>query len=74
MFVDVSEGSNKIRVNVDIDFFYFPCDILSIDVQDIMGSHSVKVEGDIDKTRLSSNGDLLERTKYIVNGEPLNTI
>lgn len=32
MFVDVAQGGHKIRVNVDIDFPHFPCDILSLDV------------------------------------------
>lgn len=32
MFVDVAQGGQKIRVNMDIDFINLPCDILSLDV------------------------------------------
>jgi hypothetical protein len=35
----------KIRVNIDIMLTSFPCDIISLDAQDIMGSHSVNVGG-----------------------------
>ena len=68
MFVDVAQGGQKIRVNIDIDFPKFPCDIFSLDVQDIMGSHSVNVEGDLTKTRLSSNGQFLEKIKQSTSG------
>jgi hypothetical protein len=49
---------------VDIDFPRFPCDILSLDVQDIMGSHSVNVEGDLTKVRLSKDNERLEEIKH----------
>ena len=32
MFVDVGRGDNKIRVNLDVEFPSFPCDILSLDM------------------------------------------
>ncbi|KAL4479478.1 hypothetical protein ABPG72_011800 [Tetrahymena utriculariae] len=69
MFVDVAQGGQKIRVNLDIDFPQFPCDIFSLDVQDIMGSHSVNVEGDLVKTRLSSSGSYLEKIKQNTGGD-----
>ncbi len=31
MYVDVSHSSDKIRVNLDVTFPRFPCDILSLD-------------------------------------------
>lgn len=68
MFVDVSQGLSKIRVNLDLDFTRLPCDILSLDLQDIMGSHSVNVEGDITKVRLSAQGAEIERIKHHSDG------
>ncbi|EGR33515.1 hypothetical protein IMG5_050820, partial [Ichthyophthirius multifiliis] len=61
MFVDSLRGGQKIRVNLDIDFPKFPCDILSLDFQDIMGSHSVNVEGDLHKTRITKTGEYFDR-------------
>ena len=33
-----------------------PCDILSLDVQDILGTHKTDVMGDLKKHRLDKNG------------------
>lgn len=32
---------NKIKVNMDIIFPNIPCDILSVDIMDVMGEHQV---------------------------------
>ena len=45
MFVDINRGGEQIRVNMDLVFPRFPCDIVSVDVMDIMGSHTVNVGG-----------------------------
>ncbi|CAD8177444.1 unnamed protein product [Paramecium pentaurelia] len=58
MFVDINRGGEQIRVNLDIEFHKFPCDILSLDVQDIMGSHVVNVEGRLIKKRIK-NGQII---------------
>jgi len=39
MFVAGDADEKKIRVNLDIEFPKFPCDIFSLDAQDIMGTH-----------------------------------
>ena len=41
---------------MDISFPNFPCIVLSLDQQDIVGSHSVNIEGDLVKTKLDSKG------------------
>jgi hypothetical protein len=51
MFVDINRGGEQIRVNMDIAFPNFPCDILSLDAQDIMGTHTVNVGGQLYKKR-----------------------
>lgn len=53
MFVDIKRGDDRIRVNLDIEFPYFPCDIFSLDAQDVMGTHVVNVEGSLEKFRLN---------------------
>lgn len=52
MLVDVNRGGENIRVNLDIEFHRLPCDILSLDAQDIMGTHIVNVEGRLLKRRI----------------------
>ena len=31
MYVDTAKGDEKLRVNIDITFPLFPCDIMSLD-------------------------------------------
>lgn len=44
----------------------FPCSILSLDVQDVMGSHSVNVHGSLMKYRLDKNKKVLGEEVYHV--------
>ena len=60
MFVDLNRGGEKLTINIDITFPKFPCGLLSLDAQDIMGAHVVNVEGSMKKFRLNSSGDQLQ--------------
>ena len=42
-----------------------PCDILSLDVQDILGTHKTDVMGDLQKQRLDKNGKFLSSESAI---------
>ncbi|CAK74245.1 unnamed protein product (macronuclear) [Paramecium tetraurelia] len=46
MFVDINRGGEQIRVNLDIEFHKFPCDILSLDVQDYYGVSRCECRGE----------------------------
>jgi len=60
MLVDVSHQDNdKLNINVDIVFPKMPCDLLSLDVQDVMGTHIVDISGSLMKNELSEGGDVL---------------
>lgn len=52
----MSHRDDFVNINVDVTFHRMPCDILSLDVQDILGTHKTDVMGDIIKQRLSKNG------------------
>lgn len=58
----------QLNINVDIDLVHLPCSILSLDVQDIMGSHSVNIQGNLMKYRLDKDGKTIAEEKY-QNGE-----
>jgi hypothetical protein len=51
MFIDINRGGEKLRVNLDISFPAMPCDLISLDVQDVMGTHHLDVEGELYKKR-----------------------
>ena len=64
MFIDVNRGGDKLPINIDIELTNLPCSILSLDLQDAMGSHSVNLEGSLMKYRVDSNGKELNAEPY----------
>ena len=57
LVIDMSHRDDFVNVNIDITFYKMPCDILSLDVQDILGTHKTDVMGEeLFKNRLSSSG------------------
>src|SRR4051812_37244702 len=60
MLVDMNRSSENFKINVDITLHRLPCTILSLDVQDIMGTHSLNVQGKLLKHRLDKTGTTLE--------------
>jgi len=60
MFIDINRGGEKLLVNVDLEFPRFPCDIISLDAQDVMGSHHVNVGGNLLKRRMDASGKTFE--------------
>lgn len=41
-----------------------PCSIISLDLQDIMGSHTVNIHGSLMKYKLDKNGKVIGETLY----------
>lgn len=74
MFIDINRGGEKLKVNIDLVLPRFPCDIVSLDAQDIMGTHHVNVEGDLWKKRIAKDGvAVIETLKHEhVNENELN--
>lgn len=60
MFVDATPDTGNahsmIRINMNITVPQIPCAVVSVDAQDVMGSHVVDVGGELKKTRLSAQG------------------
>jgi hypothetical protein len=55
----MSHRDDFVDVNIDITFPYMPCDVISLDEQDILGTHKNDVMGDLEKRRLSAAGKVL---------------
>jgi len=55
MQVDISHHDDKLNINLDIEFPFMPCTLLSLDVQDIMGTHMVDIQGSLFKKRIKDN-------------------
>ncbi|KRX08122.1 hypothetical protein PPERSA_01667 [Pseudocohnilembus persalinus] len=65
MFVDYSRSEQKLQVNLDLVFYNLPCDIVSLDAQDVMGSHHVNLVGDLKKIRIDKNEKVIEEINAI---------
>lgn len=61
MFIEKSSTEEKLQINLDIVFPALPCELLSFDAQDVMGSHEVDAHGNLYKERLTSKGDVIQR-------------
>ena len=55
LIIDTSYRDDFINVNIDVVFPRMPCDILYLDVQDILGTHKTDIMGDLKKIRLDKN-------------------
>jgi hypothetical protein len=70
MFVDINRGGEQIQVNIDILLSRLPCDIVSLDAQDIMGTHIVNVGGQLFKKRIREGRVLSEEVHtYSTNAQ-----
>lgn len=61
MFIDESKTEEKLQINLDVTLPAMPCELLSFDAQDVMGSHEVDAHGNLFKERLTSKGDVIGR-------------
>lgn len=61
MYIDESKTEEKLQINLDITLPQMPCELLSFDAQDVMGSHEVDAHGNLFKERLTSKGDVIAK-------------
>lgn len=59
MFIDESRTEEKLQINLNVTLPSMPCELLSFDAQDVMGSHEVDAHGHLYKDRLTSKGDVI---------------
>jgi len=59
MLVDTSHSQDLLKINIDIILTKLPCSIVSLDVQDMMGNHSLNVHGKLSKNRVDKNGNFI---------------
>jgi len=69
LIIDTSHRDDFVNINVDVTFHRMPCDVLSLDVQDIMGTHKTDLMGDLKKHRLSKDGKILSTESALEKSE-----
>lgn len=65
MLVDISHHDDRLNINVDIVFPRLPCDVLSLDVQDVMGTHIVDISGSLFKKKITKDGEFLSQVSML---------
>jgi len=60
MFIDINRGGEKLLVNIDLVLPKMVCDMVSLDAQDVMGSHHVNVGGELYKRRITPEGKVIQ--------------
>jgi endoplasmic reticulum-Golgi intermediate compartment protein 1 len=56
LIIDMTHRDDFVDVNLDVTFPNIPCDALSLDEEDILGTHKTDILGDVKKKRLSKTG------------------
>ncbi len=59
MLVDTDINSEKLKINIDVVMNHLPCELVSLDTQDVMGTHSVNKHGTLVKKKLNSQGQVV---------------
>ena len=56
LVIDMTHRDDFVNINLDVSFPKVPCDVLSVDVEDILGTHKTDVMGELHKDRLDKSG------------------
>jgi len=72
MFVDRNDPDEAFNVEIDIVLPHIPCQLLSLDAEDIMGNHIEDLHGTLEKVRLSKGGQALAK-EAALQGAPASS-
>ena len=66
MYVDKNRGSDKLKVNLDIDLPNFPCELVSIEIKNDLGLKVHNIEGNLTVKGLDSNRRVISQKSYSI--------
>lgn len=70
LFVDTSR-EEKMNINIDLRFLSLPCSYVTLDAMDVSGESQTDVTHHLYKTRLDSDGKVIENQMVKVSLQPL---
>lgn len=73
MTADINSDSSHLSVNIDMILHDVPCHIVSLDVQDIMGTHSSKFDSQLKKYRTNQSKQMIGEYTEPKSDDSLNT-
>lgn len=56
LIIDTTHRDDFVNINLDLTFPRMPCDILSLDEQDVLGTHKTDMMDNLHKIRLDQYG------------------
>jgi hypothetical protein len=66
MYVNKDRGSDKVKVNIDIDFYKLPCELISIEIRNNLGLKVQNIEGNLTKYILDKNHQIIGEKPYVL--------
>jgi hypothetical protein len=63
-YVDKDRGSDQVSVNIDIDLYNYPCELLSIEIKNDLGLKVQNIEGNLTKYSINSKNEILGQKPY----------
>ena len=65
-YVDKNRGSDQIPVNIELDLYNLPCELLSIEIRNDLGLVVQNIEGNLTKYNLNQNLEITGQKKYVL--------
>ena len=66
MYVNKDRGSDKVQVNIDIDFYKMPCELISMEIRNNLGLNVQNIEGNLTKYILDKNHQIIGEKPYVL--------
>ena len=63
-YVDKNRGSDQIPVNIELDLYNLPCELLSIEIRNDLGLVVQNIDGNLTKYNLNQNLEITGQKKY----------
>lgn len=64
MYVDKNRGTDNIQVNIDVELYNLPCELLSVEIRNNLGLNVQNIEGNLTKYSLDSKHNVIGQKPY----------
>ena len=65
-YVDKNRGSDQVPVNIDVDLYNLPCELLSVEIRNDLGHIGQNIEGNLTKYNLNTYQEVVGQKQYLL--------
>ena len=65
-YVDKNRGSDQIPVNIEVDLYNLPCELLSMEIRNDLGLVVQNIEGNLTKYNLNTKQEVIGQKQYLL--------